>query len=563
MLTALLFATLMTTQVNAQISAPCSYAERWKGMSHDLGDGFVNDVLSRPAVPGAAIVWSRLKLPNELKDELTLQYLFARQMFLAGYPGVALSGFNSLLQENAAVLGPDLTRASLECAELAIESDPKLAYMGLRIGRFVKPSNVRGSSRVMTRLILRETIQGNTTIAITDPWVKGFSALRKKRFNAAADAFLKLGGRGFPKELKFIEPEARIQVARAIAHAGKWSQASEHFRRVPRDANLWVDALQELAWAQLNADRADQAIGTTLQLQKGAFRRVFTPESLMVLSMSLNELCHYPEASRAIEEYRGQYKEAYSWLQLNQSRVDFAFVRRLLNQQVDGIPVRVKTELIKNPYFQASVESENRQKILPAELLRLRTRRINEAREGAVMLVKEIQETVKELDQEVSKRKPASPLSQEFIEHVKKIRHEVKVYRMLRRFLPNLLPIEKKATQIAASALKRIQRRADTEVKRSVERMVITLDEVASNMELVEIEIFQGAGRDIVWRNAHPDLAKNVDDRKKDNTGAKWDWGRSRGLISEDREVWEDEVGFMEVDMSNHCDRIERGGKSS
>ncbi len=563
MLGALFFLSLITTPASAQILTPCSYSERWSGISHGLGDGFVNDVLSRPAVPGASIVWARLKLPNGIKDELVLQYLFARQMFLSGYPGVALSGLNTLLEENGALLGADLSRAALECSELAIEADPKLAYMGLRLGRFVTPIVVRGSSRVMTRLILRETIQGNTTIAITDPWVKGFSALRKKRFNEAAAAFLKLGARDFPKELRFLEPEARIQVARSIAHAGKWSEASDHFRRVPRDANLWVDALQELAWSQLNADRADQAIGTTLQLQKGAFRRVFTPESLMVLSMSLNELCHYPEASRAIEEYRSQYKEAYAWLQLNSNRVDFAFVRRLLNQEVHGIPVRVKTELLKNPYFQASVEAENRQKVLPAELLRLRTRRINEAREGAVVLVKEIQDAVKELDQEVSKRKPASPVSQEFITRVKNIRHEVQVYRMLRRFLPNLLPIEKKATQLAASAMKRIQTRADTEVKRSVERMVITLDEVASNMELVEIEIFQGAGRDIVWRNAHPDLAKNVDEKKKDNSGAKWDWGRSRGLISEDREVWEDEVGFMEVDMTNHCDRIEHGGKAS
>lgn len=53
-------------------------------------------------------------------------------------------------------------------------------------------------------------------------------------------------------------------------------------------------------------------------------------------------------------------------------------------------------------------------------------------------------------------------------------------------------------------------------------RMLMQLDEIAENLHLLEVEIYQGATQDIIWQNAHPDYKKELNHRlKKESSRAR------------------------------------------
>jgi hypothetical protein len=93
--------------------------------------------------------------------------------------------------------------------------------------------------------------------------------------------------------------------------------------------------------------------------------------------------------------------------------------------------------------------------------------------------------------------------------------------------------------------------------------MLTRLDEIAENNQLIEVEIYNGASKDIIWQNAHPEykeMAKKFnDDENKESAAAVWDWGRSPAALSDDAgEIWEDELGSFKARLFDNCGSKDR-----
>ena len=82
---------------------------------------------------------------------------------------------------------------------------------------------------------------------------------------------------------------------------------------------------------------------------------------------------------------------------------------------------------------------------------------------------------------------------------------------------------------------------------------------------LVEVEIYSGASKDILWKNAHPDFEGNAalflstnDTESSAPAGQNLFWGTIGTISQSTGELWEDELGSFKADLPDQCSNKER-----
>ncbi len=92
--------------------------------------------------------------------------------------------------------------------------------------------------------------------------------------------------------------------------------------------------------------------------------------------------------------------------------------------------------------------------------------------------------------------------------------------------------------------------------------MLRKLKEVASNTYLVEVEIYDGASQDVVWRSANPDFEGYSGDEARKGPGNEaekfWNWGRTQSTGTGQREIWADELGTLKANIKDNCSNKDR-----
>lgn len=109
----------------------------------------------------------------------------------------------------------------------------------------------------------------------------------------------------------------------------------------------------------------------------------------------------------------------------------------------------------------------------------------------------------------------------------------------------------------AARQRDRLLARIETTFRGLNERMLRQLQAVAKANDLVEAEIWHGAGKDMVWQNANPEYAAAVKDGKFQKrapaSDGGYDWGTTTLSQNGKREVWDDEVGNAQAVLIDNC----------
>lgn len=100
------------------------------------------------------------------------------------------------------------------------------------------------------------------------------------------------------------------------------------------------------------------------------------------------------------------------------------------------------------------------------------------------------------------------------------------------------------------------------EVGRLNRTMLTKLEEIGENTRMIEAEIYDGASRDIIWQNAHPDykeLAKKMHDEQNTLAASKvWSWGEAPIGSDSWSEIWEDELGSFKASAFDNCNSKEK-----
>ncbi|OFZ52974.1 MAG: hypothetical protein A2428_08485 [Bdellovibrionales bacterium RIFOXYC1_FULL_54_43] len=566
------------------VGNPCERTERWNfdaSIPSDVQKEFNSFLAGRASAARSlaeAIAYRRDTPPGDLRS--FSEYWIARTLLAAGLNHSAQAGFAALLTARARRFDSvGVSMAALGCLNRLVSRYPAMelpdelaAVLSDHLASAESESGRRLLRNVAT-LLLKQQIQQEKprdVIHRTVALLRGGGAYES--FALGLWAALNGDHQGTAGEMeRFISAQsslvskqrplerhldqAHLLAGRAHFALRKYDSAARHFKLVRKNSNELPAALSELAWSSLASRSYEAAIGATLNLQAGGMRRVFAPESLMVLSIAMNELCQFPEALRALQQFHRGYEPSYRWLsdwtkkkrfeELYPLAVGFLKRKKLL------VPDRVASEWVRSPYFIASQEQLNLLSEENAGIPRLsrsasleQKRMGNRLRTVAARLLPRI------------KKERARGLSDGLRAELSRFVTDVIHYRRFRSASPVWRTLV--ANQEAFSAETRREARARIE-KDLVARnrwMLGILDEVAENIKMVEVEIFDGASQDIVWQNAHPDykqLVKNLSQERKEPAGKVWNWGRAPITSEVWTEVWEDELGSYKSSLFDNC----------
>jgi tetratricopeptide (TPR) repeat protein len=365
---------------------------------------------------------------------------------------------------------------------------------------------------------------------------------------------------------------AHVFLARAHYSVGQYDVAGDELKRVRKKSNFLAETLQELSWSYLMNEKYPEAIGTAMNLEAGGLRHTFAPEAPMVMAMATNELCQYPDSVRSIKVFRKNYESSYRWLsnwvkadQGDSSNLYETSVKFIKRKPVD-VPDRIASEWIRSPLFISSQDEVNLYFDEKDAAPKISKAGANEQRKMAQDILKKARELKPKLKLAKMKLKLGDSLPGSITDALVALKDEVVHWRRLQLAAPVWQVVSTRFLSTVPTQQGKLIARINNDIKLRNVRMYTQLDEIAENIQLIEVEIYNGASEDIIWQNAHPDY-KEVAKQFKGEQGLSpdkvWDWGRSLASESEKEvgdetgengpEIWEDELGSFKANLFDNC----------
>ena len=324
----------------------------------------------------------------------------------------------------------------------------------------------------------------------------------------------------------------------------------------------------------LYAIQYEGAIGVAMQLRSGVLRNTFSPEPIMVAAMAFNELCQFQDSIRMVNAFVHDYSPTFDWLNKNKDRNDLysevmRTMKRTKSEPANGVafaPPKITSEWIKGATFLTRQNEINRLIKEPDHLKEIQALGAHEQTVMTEKILKDMKDFIHDVKIAELKLKPGEEIAESFgaryLPIKKDLRQLKNFYRASRTWAIFSKNFEKKIPKLRAALVEKI----NLDLKKHQTQMLSLLDKVRENSDLIEVEIYSGASKDMIWKNAHPDydenqkLTQNETDQKneKTNSAKYWNWGRFLASDIESAEVWEDEMGSLKADLSDQCQKKEK-----
>lgn len=172
-----------------------------------------------------------------------------------------------------------------------------------------------------------------------------------------------------------ITDDTRVSVLMALARAyyqkKDWERSLEYYRRVPRDHELWHNALFESAWANLREGKFRSALGIFHSLHSSYYDDFYVPESLVLRAIVYLYICKYDEVNKVVGLFERSYGDIQARLTsflraTNDPRAYYDEVERGLlmkkslqdgKRMSDGrVPYKVLRHIIGKPDIQRGLD---------------------------------------------------------------------------------------------------------------------------------------------------------------------------------------------------------------
>lgn len=89
-------------------------------------------------------------------------------------------------------------------------------------------------------------------------------------------------------------------IARVYYQKKAWDKSIEFYRRIPRDSEMWHDALFEMSWAQMRSSRFRSVLSNFHSLHSPFYEDFYLPESVLLRSIVYLYICQYDEMEKTI-----------------------------------------------------------------------------------------------------------------------------------------------------------------------------------------------------------------------------------------------------------------------
>lgn len=306
-----------------------------------------------------------------------------------------------------------------------------------------------------------------------------------------------------PTEFEKDKEALILLYSRDLYEMKRFQKSADIVRMIPRDSNYLSQALSDLTWALLMAGKKREAVGTAFNIQKSLLNKTFVPEAPLVASIAYFEMCQYSRALKNSVFFKKKYLPILNWykgLTLEQSEKPYELLTASLRKKA-SVPNVVLLEWMRHPEFQA----------LQSEANSLYNER------------------------KLAYEKASEKLNGNWVKEWK---------LPLIEFYKGTKNNQRELGARLNKTLKSVNKKIASNISRLIE-----------NTQLLEIEIFDAAGEDMVWRNINPEYPKwasEQPDEKKD-TDKYWVWGEVPvDPLSKD-EIWEDELGWTLGNVDDEC----------
>lgn len=571
----------------------CARAESWSftdSISKDWQNRFKKFIQGRTSpAKGFSEALGFRRLVDTAEKKLFSEYWISRSLLRANLYHIAHNGFTSIASRNAPKAAVGIQTAALDCL-LGIQK----RYPTIEISESVYqnlPQLLQNASHPAIRYVVWKGLHSqvrdqvatgtkNHEILATLKLLEGsgsFSehahALYYVSKSKTADSirhfekFL-FEKNSIPAPLEPYRDTSRLLLARAYYSRGEFDHSIAQLKRIRKNSNELSQALSELAWSYLMNHQLRETIGTAINLQSGGLRRTFSPEGPMVMAMALNELCRYPEAIQAINIFKQRYKPSFVWLkswknnkkEQGSTHLYEEAIRFLKNQS--KTPVPVATEWLRTPLFIARQDEINLLFDETGYSKKLAKAAAYEQKRMARALLKFAREFKKEYQLAKIKLKPGEDLPYRIIKKLNLLRDQVADYRRFRTAAPVWRTILAQHDRQVPIIKKNLVQKIGRDIRLMNNRMYKMLKQVAENNYFIEVEIYNGASKDIVWKNAHPQYAKVAQELKNEDEETKaervWNWGHVTTDFDGTAEIWEDELGSFKADIYDNCTSKDR-----
>lgn len=516
---------ILASPARAGVSAPCTPGEQWTLQPAQASSRWfrefresIQGTSSAPLSLSRAIglkELSRISKSAHFEEEFS-EYWTARTLHSLGVPALAREAFESVMKHGR---DPDVRQAASACLAQTAATPQLQQPLQQTLREAIQKIKERNDAEAIPRL----------------------------------ERFFGLLNAGPGSKMPSLTNEAHLLLGRAYYAVARFQDAAREFQRVEKTSNLEIEALQNLSWAYLMGGQPDDAIGVGLQLSRGPLKKTFAPEGMLVSAMAFHELCQYPEALRVIHSLRRDYAPVWNWLEdsgnhQNGYRQTIAALKHESNA-----PVKLQTEWIRSPEFLSRQTTINELLEEPARLAQFHLR-----------VQKELQKMIGELNQRTGKFivDHAGPRKigrrEVLVERYQDLKRGFRALRKMERadhFLARLRKHQEAMTPVRTRAL---SAEVDAAFRTHQRRLKSQLAAVLRNSEWVEIEVLNGASRDLVWQEAHPgfeavrkELARN---KPGPDSAETWSWGHRSPKDWEESELWEDELGALKADAAGHCE---------
>lgn len=404
-------------------------------------------------------------------------------------------------------------------------------------------------------------------------FARGTWSMQERRFSDAIPDLKKfLAVSNLPPQLQRFRDDAHILLARAYYNTNDFKAAENEFKKVSKESNEMIRVLAELSWVYFMQREYKEAIGTGMNLQSGGLRNTYAPEGLMVMAMSLNELCQYPGSLRAVRYFRRQYKQSYLWLRnwVYEARKNpreatlklYPMAVDYIDKKKTSVPKNVLTEWVQSPVFLSHQQEMNlildEQEKLKT-MIRSQVKEYKQHRAETLELQKKVKEEFAEAKAE---KKTGSALPSDLREKMLELKRRKAIDEGMRLIGGTLRKTSKAYAKHVPVLRANLAQRISADFRALNIRMIKRLKELAENVYLLEVEIYNGASEDVVWQNAHPEY-KEFSQKIRDEAAAAeaetvWNWGPVRTSQDGSKEVWADELGNLRVSLEDNCSNKDR-----
>lgn len=98
-------------------------------------------------------------------------------------------------------------------------------------------------------------------------------------------------------------------LARTYYQKQNWAKSLYYYRKIPRDNEMWHEALFEMSWAELRAAKFRSTLGSFQSLHSDYYSDFYIPESLILRAIVYLYICKYEEIQKVLTLYESTYGE--------------------------------------------------------------------------------------------------------------------------------------------------------------------------------------------------------------------------------------------------------------